>query len=141
MNLNYIVQRGHMFKRRVNCNVYRPYKLRMGTSGLFSLKLQRFELVYLRTLKKIIRRRYTKRRMRFRPCKFWLFLRPNCILSCKSVNSRMGAGVGSLVRVAIQLKSYVSFVEFSNYSQKYVRRIHEYTRFRLPLKFITWAPK
>lgn len=47
----------------------------------------------------------------------------------------MGAGTGSLVRVAIRLQSYVSFVEFRNYSPLYLRRVHEYTRYRLPLRF------
>lgn len=79
--------------------------------------------------------------MRFRVCKFWIFLKPNCILSCKSTNSRMGAGVGAMVRLSIKLKSYVSFVEFKNYSSSFLRRIHQYSRFRVPLKFIFWNPK
>ena len=137
MNLNYITKRGHIFKSRSIRKTFRPFKLRLGTSGLFSLKQQRFEFVYLRTLKKIIKRRYLKKRMRFRPCKFWLFLVPNCVLSCKSVNSRMGAGVGSMVRLAIRLKMHISFVEFKNYSPRFLRRISSYTRYKLPLNFIS----
>lgn len=33
---------------------YRPYKLRFGTAGIFSLRNQRFELVYLRGFKKLL---------------------------------------------------------------------------------------
>lgn len=141
MNLNYLTQRKHIFKKRVLRTVLRNLKLRLGQMGFFSLRPQRFELVYIRTLKKVIKRRFVKKRMKFRPNKFWLFLKPNCILSCKSVNSRMGAGTGSLVRVAIKLQSYMSFVEFRNYSPLYLRRVHEYTRYRLPLRFFVWSPQ
>jgi len=141
LNLNYLTKRKHLFKSRLLRNNVKPLYLRLGESGFFSLKMQRFEFVYMRFFKKLIRRRYLKKRMRFRVCRFWLFLRPNCILSCKSTNSRMGAGVGALVRVAIKLKSYTSFVEFQNYSSLFLRRIHEQTRFRIPLKFIFWQPK
>ena len=135
MNLNYITQRVHIFKNRGLKFKHRPYKLRFGTSGIFSLKTQRFELVYLRGFKKVIRRMATKKRMRFRYCKFWLFLRPNIIFSSKAVNSRMGAGVGSIVRVAKYLKSYKSFIEFRNYSPITLRKLQAYTRFRYPLLF------
>jgi len=141
LNLNYLTKRKHLFKKRGCDFIVRPLKLRLGESGFFSTKPQRFEFVYMRFFKKLVRRRYLKKRMRFRVCKFWIFLRPNCILSCKSTNSRMGAGVGALVRVAIRLKSYISFVEFKNYSTLYLRRVHEYSRYRVPLKFIVWNPK
>ena len=59
-----------MFKNRELSLVHRTYKLRVGNSGLFSLRNQRFELVYLRGFKKVIRRAAIRRRMRFRLCKF-----------------------------------------------------------------------
>lgn len=70
MNLNYIMKRQHIFKKRENTFFHRPLKLRFGSTGLFSLKVQRFELVYLRGFKRMIRRTYIKRRMRFRYRKF-----------------------------------------------------------------------
>lgn len=136
MNLNYIVQRQHIFKNRKNMNKHRLYKLRIGSAGIFSIRAQRFELVYLRGFKKVIRKAYIRRRMRFRTYKFWLFLRPNCILSCKSVNSRMGAGSGSLVRISKLLKSYQSFIEFKNYSPLVLKKLQAYTRFRYPIKYL-----
>lgn len=141
MNLNYIVQRQHIFKNRKNMNNHRVYKFKIGNTGIFSIRSQRFELIYLRGFKKVIRRAYIRRRMRFRPYKFWLFLRPNCILSCKSVNSRMGAGSGSLVRISKLLKSYQSFIEFKNYSPSVLRRLQLYTRFRYPLKYLVVTRK
>ena len=59
-----------MFKKRIIKKIYRPINLKIGTSGLISLKRQRFELVYLKFLKKILRRRHIKRRMFFRRRKF-----------------------------------------------------------------------
>lgn len=141
MNLNYITQRKHIFKKRGLHHKYRSYKLRIGTAGLFSLLAQRFELVYLRGFKKIIRRRHMRRKMRFKRRKFWLFLKPNCILSGKSVNARMGAGVGSLVRVATVLKPYKSFIEFRHYSPQWLRKIYQCTRFRYPLRFLPFTKK
>lgn len=141
MNLNYIRQRNHIFKKRVLHHIHRRFKLRIGTSGLYSLRSQRFELVYLRGFKKVIRRRHMRRRMRFRRRKFWLFLRPNCILSCKSVNSRMGAGVGSLVRLAILLKAYKSFVEFKSYSPFWLRKLYRFTRYRYPIHYTVYTKK
>ena len=70
MNLNYITQRKHIFKKRGMYHNHRVYKLRIGTAGLFSLIAQRFELVYLRGFKKVIRRRHMRRKMRFKRRKF-----------------------------------------------------------------------
>jgi ribosomal protein L16/L10AE len=141
LNLNYLRARKHIFKKRTLKFHHRNFFLKIGTAGLYSLTTQRFELVYLRGFKRLIRRRYIRRRMRFRRRKFWLFLRPNCILSCKSLNSRMGAGVGSLVRIATILKSYKSFVEFKNYSPQWIRKIANRTRFRYPLTFTVHTKK
>jgi len=139
LNLNYIVQRKHIFKNRTIPYTRREYELCIGSAGLFSLKPQRFELVYLRGFKKVIRRRHIRIKSKFKRRKFWFFLRPNCILSGKSVNSRMGAGVGSLVRLAIFLKAYRSFVEFKNYSPRWIRRLARGLRYRYPIKFIAYT--
>lgn len=136
LNLNYIMQRKHIFKNRNLLPKNRAYRLRLGTVGLFSGKIQRFELVYLRGFKKLVRRAYIKRRMRFRRKKVWFFLRPNCVLSSKSVNARMGAGTGVLTRLSITLQSHKSFIEFKNYSPFHLRKLPKYTRYRYPLKYV-----
>ena len=63
MNLNYIVQRTRLFKKRTILTIKRKEILRVGTVGLFSLKKQRFELIYLRFLKKALRRKHIKRKI------------------------------------------------------------------------------
>lgn len=101
-----------------------------------SLKPQRFELIYMRGFKKIIRRKYIRSKMRFKKKKFWFFIKPNCILSGKSTNSRMGAGVGSLVRLAVNLPAYYTFVEFRGYSLIWLTKLPTYLRYRYPTKFL-----
>lgn len=136
LTIEYLVQRKHIFKNRSKQWFKREPSFKVGTIGLFSLKNQLFELVYLRKLKKLIRRRHIRAKMKFKRRKFWIFLKPNCLFSGKSVNSRMGAGVGSFVRVAIVLKAYKSFLEFKNYSYHWTKKIPTATRFRLPLSFL-----
>jgi ribosomal protein L16/L10AE len=116
LKYQYLVQRGHIFKSRNLGNINRLFFFKFGTHGLFSLKKQRFEFIYLRGLKRLIKRRYLRIKTQFKKKKFWLFLTPNLLLSKKSTNARMGAGVGSFVRLAINLKSYYSFLEFDKYS-------------------------
>lgn len=135
MPFHYLIEKKHLFKNRSQKKNYKTFKLRIGTSGLFTLKSDRFELVYLRGFKKLIRKKFVRKGIRFKRYKFWLFLKPNVILSNKSVNSRMGSGVGSLVRISIKLRAYVSFVEFLNYSPRWLPKIYPITRYKYPLKF------
>lgn len=135
MNLNYILKRKKIFKKRYFQKKIKLEKLRTGTVGLVSLKKQRFELVYLRFLKKLIRRQHIRRKMLFRRRKYWFFLRPNCFLSGKTTNSRMGAGVGALVRLAINLDAYTSFAEFKYYSAPYLKYLKKALKYKYPLNF------
>lgn len=138
LTVEYLMQRKHIFKNRTQRWTKRLIKFKVGSIGLFSLKNQLFELIYLRKLKKLIRRRHIRAKMKFKRRKFWIFLKPNCLFSGKSVNSRMGAGVGSFVRVAILLKAYKSFVEFKHYSYHWTKKLPGATRFRLPLTFLVF---
>lgn len=135
MNLNYILKRKKIFKKRTKKQIIRLIRHKVGSLALISLKQQRFELIYLRFLKKLLRKRHIRRRMLFRRRKYWFFLRPNCFLSGKSTNSRMGAGVGALVRLAINLQSYVSFVEFRYYSGPCLKYINKALKYRYSLTF------
>lgn len=131
-----MLEKKHIFKNRTKTYIFKKYKFKLGTSGLFSLKPQRFEFIYFRGLKKILRRRYIRRKTRFLNRRFWVFLRPNCILTGKSTNSRMGAGVGSLVRLSVLIKAQTTFVEFKGYSFDWIKKINKRLRYRYPLKFV-----
>jgi hypothetical protein len=99
LNLDYFIKRNHIFKNRKFTQSKLYLKNYKHIAGLYTFSKFRFELVYLRVIKKIFRRRYTKHLMRFFKPKFWVFITPNFLLTMKSKNSRMGAGVGMFVRL------------------------------------------
>ena len=66
LDLNILMKKNHILKKREINTFRRKFKFKMGTGGLFSLKQQRFELTYIRGFKKIMRKRHLKGRSRFR---------------------------------------------------------------------------
>ena len=67
---HYLIEKKHLFKDRSQKKNYKTFRLRVGTSGLFTLKSDRFELVYLRGFKKLIRRKFVRKGIRFKRYKF-----------------------------------------------------------------------
>ena len=53
----------------------------------------------------------------------------------------MGAGVGAYIRIAINLYSYQSFVEFRYYTVACIKNINTILRYRYPIKFKFYAEK
>nr|YP_010147343.1 50S ribosomal protein L16 [Thuricola similis]QQP22154.1 50S ribosomal protein L16 [Thuricola similis] len=104
LTLDYYLKKSHVFKKRINKNlklVWQNLKSTYFTRKyltIISLKKQKFELVYIRIFKKFLRKTYCKTKMRFFKPKFWLKIFINALLTKKSKNARMGAGVGSFVR-------------------------------------------
>jgi hypothetical protein len=47
----------------------------------------------------------------------------------------MGAGVGTFVRIAVNLEEYKSFVEFRYYSAPYLRYLHKRLKYKFRLKY------
>lgn len=111
MNLQFLVLKKHIFKRRNLQFHFSKFKFRIGTLGFFSLVKQNFELIYFKFFRKFIWRKFIVKQTSLKRKKLWVFLFPNFIYSHKSKNARMGAGVGAFVRVCIRLKAYVSFLE------------------------------
>lgn len=70
MNVNYILKKKHIFKKRNLKHVNRNFALKVGDAALISMLNQRFEFVYLRGFRKLLRRRHIKRGMSFRKRKF-----------------------------------------------------------------------
>lgn len=126
----------HMFKKRFNYNTKHVKKLPFGNIGLYTLNLIRYELVYLRLLKKIFRQRHIKGKVSFRKAKYWFFLKPNYILTSKSTNARMGAGIGSTIRLTIRLTPYKTFITMRGYSCLWLKKFIKVSRFRYPFKFL-----
>ncbi len=132
MNLNFLIKKNHIFKRRVK-NFYSLIKTSEQT-GLFSTNKIRFEFVYLKTFKKIFRKKYFKKKPQYMLTKFWLMIKPNFILSMKSKNSRMGSGVGNYVRVASIVKPNKPIILFKKYSIFFLKNTIKYIKLKLNIK-------
>ena len=132
MNIQILHKRKHMFKSRKIKNYSKKKNLRYGTAGLQILKQIRYELVYLRALKKTFKQKHIRGRIIFFKAKFWIFLKPNYILSAKSTNARMGAGTGSLVRISILIKAYRIFIETRGFSPQWMSGVYNKLRYRYP---------
>lgn len=126
----------HMFKKRKKNKIIKNIKIHYGNWGLYTLKNFRYELIYLRFLKKIFRQKHIRRKIFFLKKKYWFFLKPNFILSAKSTNARMGAGIGSLVRIAIKVFAYKIFITTIGFSVYWGLKIYKKLRFKYPFKFL-----
>lgn len=104
LTLDYYLKKSHVFKKRVNKKLklvwqnLKPTYFTKRYLTIISLKKQKFELVYIRIFKKFLRKTYCKTKMRFFRPKFWLKIFINALLTKKSKNARMGAGVGGFLR-------------------------------------------
>ena len=128
------MKKKHLFKKRYNKPKIKYPQLIYGNANFFSLKKQRFDFVFLRFVKKKIRRRYCKVKMRFFKPRFWLFLKSNFICSMKSKNARMGAGVGALVRLVMEFTYNFIFIEFKYYSLYFLVQVLKFLEFKCSLQ-------
>lgn len=126
-----------MFKKRSVKNPKNINTLKYGSVGLQTLNQIRYELIYLRVLKKLFKQKHLRGKVNFYRYKFWIFLKVNYILSSKSTNARMGSGVGILTRIAIRLPKYFIFLESRGYSYQWVRKIFNKLRFKYSFYFKT----
>lgn len=126
----------HLFKKRHFCKKISNIgpKLKFGTSGLYTTIKQKFEFVYIRVIKKFFRRRYIKGRVPFFKPQFWMCIGINYILSAKSKNARMGAGVGVWVRSAFLVPIFFFLLEFKYYSALYIRQVNIFLNFKTKLR-------
>lgn len=61
---------------------------------------------------------------------------PNFILTQKSKNARMGAGVGKFVRLTSLIKPGKSIIKTWHYEYYYLRCILNYITYKIPNKFL-----
>lgn len=130
MNLNFLIKKNHIFKRRK----FYFYKLIMNKNKKTGICLQhqmRFELINLKIFKKILRKKYYKKGLNFKMTKYWLMIRPNFLLTMKSKNSRMGSGVGLYVRVASIIKADTPIFLVKNYSERLIKKLVKYTKLKM----------
>ena len=130
MNLNFLIKKNHIFKKRIKRIFINKYYSNFST-GIYNLNQIRFEFVYLKIFKKIFRKKYLKKRPLFLLTKFWMMIKPNFILSMKSKNSRMGSGVGIYTRVASIVKPGKPIILLKGYSLKFVHKSIHYLKLKL----------
>lgn len=130
MNLNFLIEKNHIFKRRKNFFFKYNNNLKFS-SGIFSTNQFRFEFIYLKVFKKIFRKKYYKKKPVHLKSKFWLMVKPNFLLTMKSKNSRMGSGVGLYVRVVSIIKPNKPLILLQRYSLYFVRNAIKYLKLKM----------
>lgn len=130
MNLNFLITRNHIFKRRKFYH-YKFEITKTKRAGIYLKHQMRFELINLKIFKKILRKKYYKKNLNFKFTKYWLMIRPNFLLTMKSKNSRMGSGVGSYVRVSSVIKADTPIILVKNYSYYYIKKLIKYTKMKM----------
>ena len=130
MNLNFLITKNHIFKRRK----FYEYKLKLNKTkrpGIYLKHQLRFELINLKIFKRILRKKYYKKNLNFKFTKYWLMIRPNFLLTMKSKNSRMGSGVGSYVRVSSIIKADTPIILLKNYSHHFIKKLLKYIKMKM----------
>lgn len=130
MNLNFLIKKNHIFKKRIKRIFVNKYYSNFST-GIYNINQIRFEFVYLKIFKKIFRKKYLKKRPLHLLTKFWMMIKPNFILSMKSKNSRMGSGVGIYTRVSSIVKPGKPIILLKGYSLKFVKKSIHYFKLKL----------
>lgn len=127
MNLNFLIKKNHIFKRRKKKTPNYEHDLNLS-NGIYNLTQIRFEFIYLKIFKKIFRKKYMKKKCIQKNTNFWMMIKPNFILSMKSKNSRMGSGVGIYVRICSIIKPQKPLILLKNYSKKFVIKVINYLK-------------
>lgn len=132
MNLNFLIKKNHIFKRRIK-KIFKYHTYGNFSTGIYNVNQLRFEFIYLKVFKKIFRKKIFKRKTKYRYARFWMMIKPNFILSMKSKNSRMGSGVGLYTRVCSIVKPGKPIVLMRNYSKTFITKAIKYLNLKLHL--------
>lgn len=136
MNLDYYIKKKHVFKRRTHADILIKHDKLLTFNYLYTVKKFRLEFVYIRLFKKLFRRRFVKAKTRFFKPKYWLMFLPNFILTQKSKNARMGAGVGKMVRLVSIVKPGRAVIKTWYYNFSFLKEVANYIQYKIPNKFL-----
>lgn len=135
MNINFLIKKKHIFKNRhkptTSCN-FRKYH----NHAIYATNAFRFEFVYLKTMKKLFRKKYIKRKALYLHTKYWIMIKPNFLLTAKSKNSRMGSGVGLYVRVCSRIHKNRVLMLFRFYPKAFMLGCIKYLKKKLNLTLL-----
>lgn len=136
MNLDFYIKKKHIFKQRKIHTILFKNTIKSNYSCIYSIKYFKIEYVYIRLFKKLFRRKFIKSTTRFFKPKFWLKINPNYLLTQKSKNSRMGAGVGKFIRLVNYTKPGKSIIKTWHYTNHYLTNIIKYLMYKINNKFL-----
>lgn len=136
MNLDFYIKKKHLFKQRTASGLKILNNKWLSHKFIYSVKKFRLEFVYIRLFKKIFRRRFVKAKTRFFKPKYWVLFMPNFILTQKSKNARMGAGVGKFVRLTSIVKPGKAFIKTWKYNYSFLKSVCNYIHYKIPNKFL-----
>ena len=129
-----LFEANHIYKRRRKVIFNKFRRLSWGNSGVYIMVYSDFEFVYLKLFRKICKRKWLKKKVRHVPPRYWLFITPDYIVSAKSKNSRMGCGVGLVVRALTKTLPGHILLEFRYFSRMWISRVVQAVRHRYPYK-------
>ena len=112
------------------------FKLTWGDSGIFFYQQGRFEYTYYIFLKKFLKKILKKGSYTFGTRKYWIFIRPNMVLSKKSKNSRMGKGKGGFVRRAFKSRIFSPLIEFMGVDYRKVLKFKHFLQTKINVKLL-----
>lgn len=136
MNLDYYIKKRHIFKNRESEDIKVTDPKNRDVILIYSPKKFRLDFVLIRMFKKLFRRKFIKAKTRFFKAKYWIYLTPNFILTQKSKNARMGAGVGKLVRLTCIVHPKKAFIKTWHYTPNFLRNVVKFFRYKIPNKFL-----
>jgi len=136
LNLDFYIKKKHIFKNRVFSKNSFTVSAKSKFKSLYTVKKFRLEFVYIRLFKKLFRRKFVKAKTRFFKAKYWLFLLPNFILTQKSKNARMGAGVGKFIRLTNISYPGKTIIKTWHYKVRYLNQITKFLCHKIPNKFL-----
>jgi ribosomal protein L16/L10AE len=136
LNLDFYIKKKHIFKNRKKTSFIFSRHKKTFIQFLYTTRNCRIDLVSIRLFKKLLRRKFIKAKTRFFKPKYWILMMPNFLLTQKSKNSRMGAGVGKFVRLTSIISSGKSFIKTWYYTYVYLRYIVKYMHYKIPQKFL-----
>lgn len=136
LNLDFYIKKKHLFKKRIGFGLQIFSKNNLIVNYIYSTKRFRLEFVYIRLFKKFFRRRFIKAKTRFFKPKYWIMFLPNFILTQKSKNARMGAGVGKFVRLTSLVSPGKSFIKTWYYTPSFLKQTVKHFHYKIPNEFL-----
>jgi ribosomal protein L16/L10AE len=136
LNLDFYIKKKHLFKQRKFAEPNVITRSNLNYNYIYSVTKTRLEFVYIGFFKKLLRRRYIKAKLRFFKPKYWVIFLPNFILTQKSKNARMGAGVGKFIRLTSIISPGKSIIKTWYYNLTHLNYVIKYLSYKIKSKLL-----